>query len=479
MKLKKRRTREEMSKKAVKAVEAEPKFKQPWLGLLAFITVLSAAYITYQWFLHPVWGFATKMVTSNAFVMSMTFQMAGQDPALGLLLSLNNPLYMALYPLGYLVDWVPFFVFCIVWFFTIAFLALWTPITPLKRQPWAGIGVLALSVILAFITWYIFAIILGWKGYEMILLGTCGFLIFPVWLTLFNYWPLNTPTRMGWHPVIKGAFFATISWILALIVYWIVTTLIWSNPIATSWTQYLLGGIEHPMLIFEPYDVWVSLILSIIVGGIIVSIVNPWTGMSQPKRGLLLLVITIILGVAMWYILVAILGPSTQTMLLETPGGTPYLWSFSYVSHASVAAYVAFPLLILLVGQLSFQMWPWAKWGSKGGIGLIVTAFVVGTIIYYLFMVDPVFAIPLLGGNLVVPMSGLQTMYLFQWQLGVFFNIIMPGMGDPYIWSSIVYMLYFEGLGEFVGHALMFAWVLTVLIFGVLAYEAFDHWPWK
>ncbi|MFB0563488.1 MAG: hypothetical protein ACETWM_19995 [Candidatus Lokiarchaeia archaeon] len=469
-----------MSKKAVQVAEAEPKFKQPWLGFLIFLSVLGAAYVVYQWFLHPVWGYATSMVTGNAFVYSLFMNNLGLDPSLGILLSLNNPMYMALYPLGYLVDWVPYFVFCIVWVFTIAYLALWVPVKPLKRQPWGGIGVLALSAILAYITWYIFAIMLGWSGYEMILLGTCGFLIFPIWLTMFNYWPLNTPTRMGWHPVIKGAFFATISWILALVVYWIVTMLIWSNPIATSWTQYILGDVMMPNLIFEPYDLWVSLILSIIVGAVIMSIVNPWTGMSQPKRGLLLFVIAIILGVAMWFIITAALNPSSQTLLISEP--VPWLFTFPYTSHAVVAAYVAFPLVTLLAGQLAFQMWPWGRWGTKGNVGLVITAFVVGTIFYYLFMVDPGFAIPLLGGNLVAPMSGLETLYLYQWGLYlVFSGLPFPfyTLAPGFLWDFIVYMLYFEGIAEFVGHALMFAWVLTVVLFGLLAYEAFDHWPWK
>ena len=50
---------------------------------------------------------------------------------------------------------------------------------------------------------------------------------------------------------------------------------------------------------------------------------------------------------------------------------------------------------------------------------------------------------------------------------------------SAFAWEFVVYMLYFEGTAEFIGHALMFAWVLTVVIFGLLAYEAFDHWPWK
>nr|MDO8076680.1 hypothetical protein [Candidatus Freyarchaeota archaeon] len=464
-----------MSKKAKEVVEEEPKFKQPWLGFLAFFTVLGAAYISFQWFLHPVWGLATKLVTANAFVMATIFTyglgMGATGGSLGILLSLNNPMYIAMYPLGYLVDWVPYMVFCIVWVFTIAFLALWVPVSPLKRQPWAGIGILAATLILAFITWYILGIVLGWKGYEMILLGTCGFLVFPVWVTLLNYWPFATPERMGMHPAIKGAVYGIISWVLAFVLYGIFNTLIWSNPIATAFTQYTMGNVLMPQMPFEPYDFWVSLLLCIIVGSTITSIVNPWTEITQPKRGLLLLVVAVILGVVMWYIISAILGPSSQTVLITEP--VPWLFTFPTTNHGNVSAYMAFPLVTLLAGQMSFQMWPWSRWGVKGNIGLVITSFIIGTILYYLFMVNPGFAVPLLGGNLVTPMSGLETLYLSLW--GAF---MQTGV-SAFAWEFVVYMLYFEGTAEFIGHALMFAWVLTVVIFGLLAYEAFDHWPWK
>ncbi|MGQ9720756.1 MAG: hypothetical protein ACUVXA_05475 [Candidatus Jordarchaeum sp.] len=455
-----------MAKKAAVTAEAAPKYKQPWLGFLTFGTVLMVAYIVYQWFLHPIWGLATRMFEMNFFIAVNTL---GEE--LGMLLAINNPMLMELYPLGYLVDWIPFFIFCIVWVFTIAYLGLWVPITPLKRQPWAGLGVLATSAILAFITWYIFGIVLGFKGYEMILLGTCGFLIFPLWLTLFNYWPLATPTRMGWNPAIKIAFYASISWAITLILYWVITSLIWLNPLATAWTQYIMGIPLLNLLPFEPYDFYVSLILSIIVGAVIMSIINPWLGIKQPKRGLLLFALAIIIGFVMWFIVVAILGPTSQTILITGP--PPWLFTFPTVSHASVAAYVAFPLVTLLAGQIAFQMWPWNRWGTKGNIGLVITSFVVGTIVYYLFMVNPGFAIPLMQGNLITALSGLETTYLALWAQWYLLGI------PAALWQSMVFFAYFEGLAEFVGHALMFAWLLTVVLFGLLTYETFHHWPWR
>ncbi len=127
-------------------------------GFLSFITVFIITYLTLQLFIHPVWGLVTKMIRMNAFTASMLAMAAG-SPELGLLMSINSAVYMEPYPLGYIVDWVPYFIFCIAWFVTIGLPA--RPFTPPRiKQPWAGITVLALSMILAFATWYILAIAL-------------------------------------------------------------------------------------------------------------------------------------------------------------------------------------------------------------------------------------------------------------------------------------------------------------------------------
>ncbi|MBS7287305.1 MAG: hypothetical protein KIH01_00770 [Candidatus Freyarchaeota archaeon] len=450
-------------------VAAAPKFKQPWDGLLSFFTVFIWAYLVLQVFIHPVWGVATKMVRMNAFIASMP-GMAMGNAELGLLLSLSNALNMELYPLGYIVDWVPYFIFCIVWFVTITVLA--RPFTPSRaKQPQTGIMVTALSMILAFVTWYILAMVLHWKGYEMIILATCCFLVFPIWATLFHYWPF-VPKKPNVHPAVRGAVYAFISWILAFIIRGVVTFLIWSNPVATAFTQYLYGVPMVTLTPTEPYDFYNSLLLCIIVGAVAMSVISPFPSIPQPKRGLLNLGLAILAGVAMWGILTAVIGQSSQTVLL-TAGSVPYLFTFPYVNHGAIAAYMAFPLVTLLAGQLTFGMWPWSRWGMKGSIALVVVSFVVGTILYYIFMVNPGMAVIFTGANLLLPVSGLETVYMFYLGIG----LMLSSTGA--IWNALVYCLYFEGVAEFLGRAVMFAWMLTVLIFFMLAYEAFEHWPWR
>ncbi|MEM1658303.1 MAG: hypothetical protein QXK94_04630 [Candidatus Jordarchaeales archaeon] len=445
-----------------------PKFKQPWDGFLSFFTVFIWAFIVLYVFIHPVWGIATRMVRMNAFIASMLGMAAGHAE-LGLLLSLSNALNMEMYPLGYLVDWVPYFIFCIVWFVTVAVLA--RPFTLSRRkQPQTGIAVTALSMILAFVTWYILAMVLHWKGYEMIILATSCFLVFPIWATLFNYWPF-IPKKPNVHPAVRGAVYATISWVLAFVIRGVITFLIWSNPVATAFTQYLFGIPLVTLTPTEPYDFYNSLLLCIIVGAVIMSVVSPFPNVPQPKRGLLNFGLAVLIGVAMWGILSAVVGPSSQTVLMT--GGVPYLFTFPYTNHGAIAAYVAFPLVTLLAGQLTFGMWPWLKWGMKGSIGLVVTSFVVGTILYYIFMVNPGLAVIFTGANLLLPVSGLETIYMFYLGIGLMFG------STGAIWNALVYCLYFEGVAEFLGHAVMFAWILTVLIFFLLAYEAFEHWPWR
>ncbi len=446
---------------------AAPKFKQPWDGVLSFFTFSTWALIVLYIFIHPVWGVATKMVRMNAFVASM-LGMAVGSPGLGLLLSLSNALNMELYPLGYLVDWVPYFIFCIVWFVTIAVLA--RPLTPSPaKQPRTGIMVTALSMILAFITWYILAMA-HWKGYEMIMLATSCFLVFPIWATLFHYWPF-VPKKPDVHPVIRGAIYAAISWALAFVIRGIITFLIWSNPVATAFTQYFLGIPTITLTPTEPYDFYNSLLLCIIIGAVIMSVVSPFPNTPQPKRGLANFGLAVLIGVAMWGILTAALGQSSQTVLVT--GETPYLVTFTYVNHGVIAAYAAFPLATLLLGQNTFGMWPWSRWGMKGNIGLVATSFIIGTILYYIFMVNPGLAVIFTGANLLLPVSGLETLYMFYLGIGLMFS------STSAIWNSLVYYLYFEGVAEFLGEAVLFAWILTVFIFFLLAYEAFEHWPWR
>ena len=445
-----------------------PKFKQPWEGFLSFITVFIIAYLTLQLFIHPVWGLATKMIRMNAFIASMLAMAAG-SPELGLLLSINSAVYMELYPLGYPVDWVPYFIFCIVWFVTIALLA--RPFTPSRiKQPWAGIMVLALSMILAFITWYILAIVLHWKGYEMIILGTSGFLVFPIWVTLFNYWPF-IPKKPDVHPVVRGAIYASISWALTFVIRGAVTYLLWSNPIGTAWAQYFLGIPLLTLMPTEPYDFYNSLLFSIIVGAVIMSVVAPFPTMPQPKRGAVNLTLSILIGVALWGILTVILAPSSQTIMVSET--VPYLFTFLCVNHGNIVAYLAFPLVTLLAGQLTFGMWPWSRWGIKGNIALVAVSFLVGTGLFYIFMVNPGLAVPFTGANLLLPVSGLETLYMFYLGIGLMFG------STGAIWNAMVYALYFGGMAELVGQSTLFSWMLTTLIFYLLAYEGFEHWPWR
>ncbi|MEM2829143.1 MAG: hypothetical protein QXZ14_02700, partial [Candidatus Jordarchaeales archaeon] len=94
-------------------------------------------------------------------------------------------------------------------------------------------------------------------------------------------------------------------------------------------------------------------------------------------------------------------------------------------------------------------------------------------VLYYVFMVNPGLAVIFTGANLLLPVSGLETVYMFYLGLGLMFG------STGAIWNALVYCLYFEGVAEFLGRATMFAWMLTVLIFFLLAYEAFEHWPWR
>jgi hypothetical protein len=421
------------------------------------------------------------MIKMNAFVTFIAGESYGFTQFC-LPLAINNGLAMDLYPIGYLADWASLFIFGIVW--AVSLVSLYNPPKP-KRQPWKGFFILGLSVILAFLTWFILGFKLGWKGYDMILLGTCGFLIFPIWATLFGYWPF-TEKRAEARPFLRGAVFITISWILAFVLRGIAVKMIWSNPIGNLFTMYLNGNVATPLFSTEPYDVWISSLLSIIVAFAIISQLNLFQNMTQPMRGTLLLIIGVILGLIMWFILTLIVGKGSQSVLLMTTVElvspitiqVPVMWTFPYVSHANISAYLAFPLITLLAGQFTFQMWPWSRWGKWAGLFSVIVAFIVGSILYYIIMITPGYAAAITGANLISPMSGAQVIYLFALEL--YFTMAGLGLSLPVLAMAYwVFAVYFEGLAIFMGRAIMFAWVLTVMIYYLLVYEGLEHWPWK
>jgi len=449
-----------MSKKAAEVVEAAPKFKQPWQGFLSFMSVFIIAYVTYQWFLHPVWGIATRMINGNVFVAFIVGTYYGA-PTLGLQLAISNAIDMALYPMGYLADWSSFFVFSLVWM--IAFLVLCNPFRPMK-QPWYGIFLVGMSLIFGFLTWWILAYKLGWTAYDMLVLGTVGFLIFPVWQTLFGYWPF-VPKRVGVPPYIRGAIYIIVSWTIVFLIRALVMKMIWGNPFGTYFSQYLLGNPTMPISA-EPYNYWTSLTLSPIVGFGILATLNLFSNMKQPMRGIILFILGIILGVIMWFIIVAVIGKSYTAMPFPVDATNTILLTIPYTEHGMFGVYLAFPFVTLLFGQLTFGMWPWSRYGKWAGLLLVVVSFVVGTILYYIMMVNPGYANAVMGTNLIPSMSGMQTLYLFF-------------LANKEYLLYVVFAVFFEGTATLVGHTAMFAWLLVVVIFFILAYEGFDHWPWK
>jgi hypothetical protein len=485
-----------MSKKAAEVVEAAPKFKQPWQGFLSLFAIIIIAYASLQWFFNPVSGFLTKMVQANAYVVYTYFQNAYSAGSLGLQFVLNNPQEINLYPQGYLVNWVAFFILGIVWFISIAVLAL--PFTPSKsrisKQPWAGLILIILSMILAFISWFILITFLKWTAYDVIVLGTIGFFIFPIWATLFSYWPF-VPRRPQTHPVIRAAIYIVISWVIAFIIRWIALGRMALGSITTVYSQQYASSLAGGSFLYgvplttiqstEPYDFVISLFFALIVGNTIMSVIGPFPNMSQPKRGLANFIIAIIIGLILWGILAVTIAPTTTTELVTTPYnilGIAYymvLLPVPVVAHVNITAYLTFPLVVLLFGQFTFEMWPWSRWGIRGNVAFVIMAFIIGTIIFVVMEVSPGFAGALTGANQLTSASGLQTLYLSVWYQGLTAPSAVPGLQACIMQDYAVLASYFEGVGTMVGDFIMFAWTVTVVIFYLLIYEGFEHWPFK
>ena len=78
------------------------------------------------------------------------------------------------------------------------------------------------------------------------------------------------------------------------------------------------------------------------------------------------------------------------------------------------------------------------KMGIKGNIALVAVSFLIGTGLFYIFMVNPGLAVPFTGANLLLPVSGLETLYMFYLGTGLMFG------STGAIWNAMVYALYFE-----------------------------------
>jgi hypothetical protein len=488
-----------MSKKAAEVVEAAPKFKQPWQGFLGVISIIVLSYITYQWFLNPIWGLATKMIQANIFIaywMAYFFGITLYPATAGVpavqlafILSVNNPMFTQLYPLGYLVDWSSLFVFAIVW--AISLVALIKPGTT-SKQPWTGIYILVLSLILGFVTWFILGFKLQWTGEDMILLGVVGFLVLTSEAMIFNHWPF-VEKRADVHPVFRGSALIAIGWIITFLVRGALVKLIWSNPIGTFWTQYLGGNLAQPLFSTYPWDFIISGVISIIFAMYIVSIHGPLSGMRHPTRGIINWIIGLIIGVIMWLIVAAIVARGqTQVLITNTSAlafngvgvvPLPISWvlTTSSSNYNQVSLYLTFPFITLLFGQMVFQMWPWTRFGRWQNLIWVILAFIIGTIIYYIMIVNPGYAYTITGANLITSQSGMQSLYL--WYLETYLtgiaNLVPAAFLTPLIQNFMAYVIYFEGLAKTMETELMFAWLFFVQIFFIMIYEGFEHWPWK
>jgi len=78
------------------------------------------------------------------------------------------------------------------------------------------------------------------------------------------------------------------------------------------------------------------------------------------------------------------------------------------------------------------------KMGIKGNIALVAVSFLIGTGLFYIFLVNPGLAVPFTGANLLLPVSGLETLYMFYLGTGLMFG------STGAIWNAMVYALYFE-----------------------------------
>jgi len=458
------------------------------LGVLSLFTVYAISYLAYAVFLNPVGRLLSKLVVGNAFLLyNLLSTSLGSSMAavIAPALAMRNAEITHLYPLGYPLDWMAVIVFGIIWFVAIAVLC-----APLERkeqpkQPQTGLIVAALSLILAFATFWVLGTFFQMKGYEMLLLGTCGFLVFPIWATLLHYWPIAAK-KPDMHPVARGAIFTVASWVITAVLYWVINTLAWSG--AKFWEMYNVGGnlfttLLQPSAPFNHYDQWMSLLVAIILGVNIIGLVNPFEGKSQPVRGIINLVLAAVIGVILWFVFMMLLGRTPQLFVLKVSVTTIMTITVMIPLHISmpspgnVTVYLLCIVLVILIIRYLFDMYWFADKGVRGRVMAVAVSFIVGTILFFAAIAYSPVAMALSLAGIVADVSGLQAlayMELLQY-LGIAALVPNPII----IISGITPLLEVQAAMEHLATVLTFGWFVLSGIMWLLIYVAFNHWPWK
>ncbi|MBS7288369.1 MAG: hypothetical protein KIH01_06390 [Candidatus Freyarchaeota archaeon] len=494
------------------AGEEAGKFKQPWLGLLSLLTIYSVAFIMYIVFFNPIGGLLSRLVVMDAYVLHAVLPELGVGGELAALLApalaLRGATTVILNPLGYPLDWISVMVFGIVWFIVIGVLCRPFQVTAPPKQPRTGLITAALSLILAFLTFYVLGA-MGFKGYEMLLLGTCGFLVFPIWATQLEYWPI-VPKKATMHPLARGAIYTVISWIIAGILYWIFNSLAWGG--ATFFEMYLPGGdlfttLLQPLAPFNHYDHWISLLVAVIAGFSIVGLVRPYEGRAQPIKGILNIITGIIIGVILWLALTPIIGtaPHVFEYYLGTTtaiGGLPAVdlvvpLTMSIRSPANVTALLLCIVLAILIIELPFKMHWFEGKGLKGRILALIVAVIVGVIVFLVVLGTPSMAMALSLTGAVAGASGLQTLAYYAWMgyamlaevVSTIPTLVLRYWLPPGVPADMaVPVLLMSGMSTFMevqasmqqlAVSCVLGWFVLGGIMWLLIYESFNHWPWK
>lgn len=474
-------------------MEAEGKFKQPWRGVLSLLTIYAISYTTYAVFLNPVNGLLSRLVTGNAFLLRYLLEFAVDSELASLLapvLATRSAEFAAFYPIGYPVDWMSVVVFGIIWLVTVAVLCAPLQRATTPKQPKTGLMVAATSLILAFATFYVLSSVFRMTGYEMLLLGTCGFLVFPIWATLFNYWPF-VPKKPDVHPVMRGAIYAVASWAITAVLYYVFNALAWSGGPLLFFEMYKPGGdilttLLRPRFPFTHYDRWISLLVAVILGCNVMSLVNAFEKKGQPVKGIANLAIAVVIGVILWLALTPVLGkaPYVSVIAIEAVGGIrlPVTLMIPLVSTVdspgNLTAYLLYVILAILIVRHVFEMHWFAGKGVKGNVLALVTAFVAGTILFFATTAITPVATFLSKADVAMCMSGLQAI-TYDTLMTYIGYLFLPRIGPAMVLNVMSCMLEAQMALQHLAATLTFGWFALASIMWLLIYLPFDHWPWK
>ncbi|HDQ04336.1 MAG TPA: hypothetical protein ENN23_07215 [Deltaproteobacteria bacterium] len=394
-------------------------------------------------------------------------------------------------------------------------------LVPRWPQPIPAIVSLVLTMVVFYITWWLFQDPRGWMRMYTPYVGymyTRWWLIVLIWMVyIFNYWPFRRSWVEKTHPLLKGAILTTISvFILLLLIKGFFEMLLGNFGIAYFNPERLkaLGLTEFfsleysalACLMFAAIASWLS------PAWIVACEERPWEKMDQPGKGISILVMTFFLSTLIFFVTMhSHMGILYYPWQYFTSIAPPYWEAFAgTVSGNFHVAWIMCCTVMVWTVETIWERYPFklikTDWLRRltAFFGIIALAFAMFFFLY--FAQELTWGEAIRGTRLI---NAPDWRWLHVGEMAVFF--LLPAMFITFycgnwpkrfslpvnvlirtaitiVAASLIYILYYKFSHDFLGtqkgfmHEQQFPMIPTIWLINIwLCHHWFmDNWPgWK